>query len=82
MSGQVKYTEQFENLPLIVKILLFLPWTGGLVSGIYRILRYLETKNTTTLVVGILCFFCIGTILGIVDLSTEITSGRVTVLAE
>ena len=32
--------------------------------------------------IPILCFFCIGTILGIVDLITEITSGRVTVLAE
>ena len=82
MSEQVKYTEKFEELPLIAKILLFLPWTGGLVSGIYRILRYLETKNTTTLVVGILCFFCIGIIVGIIDLVTELTSGRVTVLAE
>jgi hypothetical protein len=51
-------------------------------QGIYRILRYLETKNTTTLVVGILCFFCIGVIVGIIVLITEITSGRVTVLAE
>lgn len=82
MSEQVKYTEKFEELPLIVKILLFLPWTGGLASGIYRILRYLETKNTKTLVVGILCFFCIGVIVGIIDLITEITKGRVTVCAE
>ena len=70
MSEQVKYTEKFEELPLIAKVLLFLPWTGGLVSGVYRILRYLETKNTTTLVVGI------------IDLITEITNGRVTFLAE
>ena len=82
MSEQVKYTEKFEELPLIVKIILFLPWTCGITSGIYRILRYLETKNTTTLVVGIICFFCFGTILGIVDLITEITDGKVTVLAE
>ena len=81
MSEQVNYTEQFENLPLVVKILLLI-FLGGLVSGIYRILRYLETKNTTTLVVGILCFFCIGVIVGIIDLITELTSGRVTVLAE
>ncbi|MGM9643021.1 MAG: hypothetical protein ACI3XI_07410 [Eubacteriales bacterium] len=82
MSEQVKYTEKFEELPLIVKILLFLPWTAGIVSGVYRILRYLETKNTTTLVVGILCFFCIGVVVGIIDLITELTNGRVTVCAE
>jgi hypothetical protein len=82
MSEQVKYTEKFEELPLIVKILLFLPWTGGLASGIYRILRYLETKNTTTLVVAILCFVCIGGIFAIIDIVTEITNGRITVCAE
>ena len=81
MSEQVNYTEQFENLPLVVKILLLI-FLGGLVSGIYRILRYLETKNTTTLVVAILCFVCIGGIFAIIDIVTEITSGRITVCAE
>ena len=81
MSDQVNYTEQFENLPLVVKILLLI-FLGGLVSGIYRILRYLETKNTTTLVVAILCFVCIGGIFAIIDIITEITSGRITVCAE
>lgn len=81
MSDQVNYTEQFENLPLVVKILLLI-FLGGLVSGIYRILRYLETKNTTTLVVAILCFVCIGGVFAIIDIITEITSGRITVCAE
>ncbi len=81
MSEQVNYTEQFENLPLVVKILLLI-FLGGLVSGIYRILRYLETKNTTTLVVAILCFVCIGGIFAIIDIVTEITNGRITVCAE
>lgn len=81
MSEQVNYTEQFENLPLVVKILLLI-FLGGLVSGIYRILRYLETKNTTTLIVAILCFVCIGGIIAIIDIVTELTNGRVTVLAE
>jgi predicted transporter len=81
MSEQVNYTEQFENLPLVVKILLLI-FLGGLVSGIYRILRYLETKNTTTLIIAILCFVCIGGIIAIIDIVTELTNGRVTVLAE
>ena len=81
MSEQVKYTEQFENLPLVVKILLLI-FLGGLVSGIYRILRYLETKNTTTLIIAILCFVCVGGIIAIIDIVTELTNGRVTILAE
>ena len=81
MSEQVNYTEQFENLPLVVKILLLI-FLGGLVSGIYRILRYLETKNTTTLVIAILCFVCIGGFIAIIDIVTELSNGRVTVLAE
>ena len=81
MSEPVNYTEQFENLPLVVKVLLLL-FLGGLVSGIYRILRYLESKNTTTLVVAILCFVCVGGIFAIIDIVTEITSGKITVCAE
>ncbi len=81
MSEEVKYTEKFEELPLIVKILLLF-FLGALVSGIYRILRYLETKNTTTLVVAILCFVCIGGIVAIIDIVTEITKGRITVCAD
>ncbi len=81
MSEQVKYTEKFEELPLIVKVLLLL-FLGGLTSGLYRVLRYLETKNTTTLVVAILCFVCIGGIVAIIDIITEITKGAITVLAE
>ena len=32
--------------------------------------------------VGILCFLCLGVVVGIIDLITEITNGRVTFLAE
>ncbi len=40
----MKITEQYEALPKIAKILLQV-FLGGLIGGIYRILRYLETKN-------------------------------------
>ena len=77
-----KITEMFENLPLWAKILL-LVFAGTLISPVYRILRYLETKNTTTLIVGIVCLVtvCGNAILAIVDIITEITKGRITVLA-
>ena len=75
-------TEMYEDLPQIVKILLQI-FLGGVIGGIYRILRFLETKQVVTLVVGILCLVTgIGnTIAWIIDLITEITQNRITVLA-
>ena len=80
MANQ-SFTEQYEALPKIAKILLQL-FLGYIVSVVYRVLRYTETKNTTTLVVGILCFFCLGTVFWVIDLITEITSNRITVFAD
>ena len=76
-------TAQFEALPKWAKIILLLPFlVGGLVSAIYRIIRYTETKNTTTLVVGIVSLFCLGSILAIVDIVTEITDNKIKFLAD
>ena len=78
-----KLTEQYEALPLIAKLLIQF-FFGGIVGGIYRIIRYTETNNVTTLIVGILCTVTgIGnSIAWLVDLITELTSGRITVLAD
>ena len=76
-------TAQYEALPKIVKILLQL-FLGAFVGGIYRIIRFLETKIIVTLVVGILVL-CTGlgnVIAWVVDLLTEITSNKITVLAD
>lgn len=79
----MKITETYENLPKIVKILLQI-FLGGFIGGIYRILRFTETKNIVTLVVGILCLVTgVGNFAAwIVDLVTEITKNRITVLAD
>ena len=79
---QQSITAMYEQLPKIAKIILQI-FLGGLIGGIYRILRYLETKNIVTLVVGILGLVTgIGNfILWVVDLITEITQNRITVLA-
>ena len=73
----------FEELPLVVKVILIL-FLGGLIGGLYRVLRYVETKNITTLIVGVIWLFT-GGIFGIgciIDLITEITKNRITVLAD
>ncbi len=75
-------TEAYEALPKIVKVIIQL-FLGAIVGGIYRIVRYVETKNIVTLVVGILCLFPpVDFIAWIVDLVTEITSNKITVLAD
>lgn len=75
-------TASYESLPKIVKIILQL-LLGSIVGGVYRILRYLETKNTATLVVGILALIPpISFVFWIIDLVTEITSNKITVLAD
>lgn len=77
------YTQKYEELPKIVKIILQI-FLGGLIGGIYRIIRFVETKNLVTLVVGILVLVTgIGNLIAwIVDLITEILHNRITVLAD
>ncbi len=76
-------TAQYEALPKIVKVLIQL-LLGAVVGGIYRIVRFTETKNVVTLVAGLLTLFTgIGNAIAwVVDLVTEIISDRITVLAD
>ena len=76
-------TATYDALPKWVKILLQL-FLGALIGGIYRILKFLETKNAVTLVVGILVLVTgIGNFIAwIVDLVTEITSNKISVFAD
>ena len=75
-------TQMYEELPQIAKILIQL-FLGAVVGGLYRVLRDLETKNTTTLVVGIISLVTGGVfgVLWVIDLITEIFSDGITVLA-
>ena len=76
-------TQKYEALPKIAKVLLQL-FLGYIISGVYRIIRFTETKNVVTLVIGLLTLFTgIGNAIAwIVDLITEITSNKITVLAD
>jgi hypothetical protein len=74
-------TASYEALPKIVKILLQI-FLGAIVGGIYRIIRFLETKNTTTLIAGILALVPpISFVFWVVDLVTEITGNKISVCA-
>lgn len=75
-------TAAYEALPKILKILIQI-FLGAIVGGIYRIVRFLETGNVVTLVVGILVLVTgVGNAIAwVVDLVTEILFDRITVFA-
>ncbi len=75
-------TASYESLPKIVKVLLQL-FFGSFIGGIYRIIRFFETKNILTLIVGLLVTFTgIGNFIAwVVDLITEILFNKITILA-
>ena len=76
------FTAAYEDLPKIAKIIIQI-FLGAFVGGIYRIIRFLETKNVTTLVVGILALIPpIDFVFWIIDLVTEIMNNKITVLAD
>ena len=82
MAKKNTLTGAYEALPKIVKILLQI-FLGAVIGGIYRIVRFFETGNLVTLVVGLLVLFTgVGNFIAwIVDLVTEITSNKITVFA-
>ena len=83
MAKSQKLTEMYEALPKIAKILIQII-LGGIVGGVYRIVRFFETKNLITLVVGLLCTFTgVGNVIAwVLDLVTEITDNRIKILAD
>ncbi len=76
-------TATYESLPKWAKVLIQL-FLGSLVGGIYRIVKFFETSNIVTLVVGILVLVTgIGNLVAwVVDLVTEILYNKITILAD
>ena len=83
MAKKGEWTGVYDNLPKIVKILLQV-FLGSVIGGIYRIVRFAETKNIVTLVVGILVLVTgVGNFIAwVVDLITQCTQGKISVLAD
>lgn len=79
MAKNTSLTKTYDQLPLVLRIIIQL-FGGAVVGGIYRIVRYLETKNLITLVVGLLATFTgVGNLIAwIVDLVTLVLHGKYT----
>lgn len=82
MAKSNSLTATFESLPKLAKVLLIV-FLGWIVGGIYRVVRYTETKNTTTLVAGLLGLIPpIDFVLWVADLVTEILNNKITFFAD
>lgn len=66
----------FDNFPLIVKIILALPFLD-IVWAIYRLCRSIDKKNTLGIVLGILMLLFCPTLFWIVDIITLLVIGKV-----
>lgn len=75
-------TKAYDALPRLAKIIIQIVF-GWIVGGIYRVVRYTETKNTSTLVAGLLGLIPpVDFVLWIVDLYTQITEDKITFYAD
>lgn len=75
-------TASYESLPKWAKVLIQV-LLGAIVGGVYRIVRFVETKNVVTLVAGILCLVPpISFAAWVIDLVTEIVNNKISVLAD
>lgn len=76
-------TKQYDELPFIARVILQLVF-GLLISGVYRILRFIENNNLPTLIAGIIGLFTgIGNfVFWWVDLITLIMNGKYTLLVD
>ena len=68
----------YDELPWILRLILtVVPAIGWVVAGVYRILLFVENKNTKTLIFGILSFVPLtAPIFWIADVVATITKGK------
>ena len=73
MAKKSSLTSTYDSLPLLLRVLVQI-FAGVVAGGVYRIVRFTETKNLVTLVVGLLVTFTgVGNVISwIIDLYTLI----------
>ena len=68
----------YDNLPWIARLIIVIVF-GAIVGGIYRIVKFLENKNTKTLVFGILALIPpVSVVFWVLDIVATITNGKFT----
>lgn len=76
-------TKSFDKLPWIARLLIVI-FFGWIVGGVYRIIKYTETKKLSTLVAGLLGLFTgIGNaVLEVVDIITTVLGSGISFFAD
>ena len=75
-------TAKIESWNKWLKAILFL-FTLGLFGIVFRVMRFVENKNSVTLVVAIISIIPpLGQVLAIIDTVTEIANNQVSLLAD
>ena len=68
----------YDNLPWIARLIIVIV-LGAIVGGVYRIVKFLENKNTKTLVFGILALIPpVSFVFWVLDIGATITNGKFT----
>ena len=70
----------FDNLPWIGKIICALPFLDGLLWGVYRLCKGIDTKDTILIIAGIVWIFVGFFLLWIIDMVTICLYKKPTVL--
>lgn len=83
MAKNTNITSTYDALPLWLRILIQIV-VGVVAGGVYRIVRFFETENVKTLVVGLLVTFTfVGNVISwIIDLACLILNGKYTLFVE
>ncbi len=71
------YIKWMDTNPILVKLILALPFLDGIMWGLYRLFKGLVKNDVFAIVVGIIWIFVGATIFWVIDLLTLIFTGKV-----
>ena len=75
-------TKSYDSLPLLLRIIIQLIG-GAIVGGVYRIVKFVENHNNSTLIAGIIALIpACNVVAWVIDLITLIVYGKYTVYAD
>ncbi|MCR5350782.1 MAG: hypothetical protein K6E20_07320 [Acholeplasmatales bacterium] len=73
------FYQWFDKQDTAIKVLLLIPFWGWIFSFLYRLDKFIENKDTASLIGWILCLI-IGFIVSIVDIVTVLMDGTIKIL--
>ena len=72
-----EYIKWMDTNPILLKLILALPFLDGIMWGLYRIFKGLVRNDAFAILVGIIWIFVGATIFWVIDMLTLIFTGKV-----